>query len=73
MQVSSNRLESAMEDWSAEDSLVTGYINSSAAPLLKRSQLKSFIKDCSGLNCDKIVELLNNKLKTSQDHSVMVC
>lgn len=69
-----DRLESAtLEDCQAEDNLVTGYINSTASPLLKRSQLKAFVKDCSGLNCDKIVEILSNKLGTSEDHSVMRC
>lgn len=51
---------------------MTGYINSTSSPLLKRSQLKSFVKDCSGLNCDKIVEILNSKLAAKEDHSVMV-
>ena len=67
------RLESAtLEDWSAEDNLVTGYVNSTASALLKRSQLKEFVKDCSGFNCDKIIELINNKLGIYQDTSVMV-
>ena len=67
------RLESAtLEDWSAEDNLVTGYINSTSSPLLKRFKLKEFVKDCSGLNCDKIVELLNNKLGTNQNNGIMV-
>lgn len=64
-------------DYTAEQTVLSNYVDSveqGISPLLKRNQLKDFLKECAGLNCDKVVEMLNLRLcsTSSEDSTVMV-
>lgn len=64
-------------DYTAEQTVVSSYVDNveqGISPLLQRNQLKDFLKECAGLNCDKVVEMLNLRLcsTSSEDSTVMV-
>ncbi|XP_045212227.2 AP-4 complex accessory subunit tepsin-like isoform X2 [Mercenaria mercenaria] len=69
------RLDSSgLLEFTAEQNLVSSYIDNAdngSSILLKRAHLKSFLKECSNLNCDKVVEVLNIQLSSSSDQAVM--
>lgn len=70
-----DRLDSGtMIDFTAEHNLVSSYIDNTdngTSILLKRAQLKSFLMECSGLNCDKVVEFLAVQLSSTSEQAVM--
>lgn len=64
-------------DFVTEQTTVASYIDNVTnrdSMLLKRSQLKDFLKECAGINCDKVMDILNERLlsPSSQDEAVMV-
>ncbi|XP_033748801.1 AP-4 complex accessory subunit Tepsin-like isoform X2 [Pecten maximus] len=60
-----------LEDWSGEESLVTNTVDNGQSFLLKRTEIKIFIMSCHQLGCYKILELLNQRLKSGVDNHTM--
>ncbi|CAI9739887.1 Hypothetical predicted protein [Octopus vulgaris] len=65
--------EYSMPDWNAEDQLVCEMIENTR-PLPTRSDLEAFVSKCSSLNCEKVIDLINQHLQTdAQLHSQLLC
>ncbi|XP_021375682.1 AP-4 complex accessory subunit Tepsin-like isoform X2 [Mizuhopecten yessoensis] len=60
-----------LEDWSGEENLVTSTVDNGQSFLLKRTEIKNFIQRCHQLGCYKILELLNQRLKSGVDNHTM--
>ncbi|KAK7111670.1 AP-4 complex accessory subunit Tepsin-like [Littorina saxatilis] len=71
----SDRLEAvSAPDWSAEEQIVTENLQLSDRSqffLLRPSNLKVFKKRCQGLNSEKIVEFINNRMQSADDYVVV--
>lgn len=55
------------EDWSAEENHVKSLVDCEDNILLTRQEIVSFMKHCGQLNCDKVLEYLNQRLGTGSD------
>ncbi|XP_074649892.1 AP-4 complex accessory subunit tepsin-like [Tubulanus polymorphus] len=58
-------------DWSQEQSLIDEHIMNQQRQIPSRNNINSFIKRCCSLNCDKVVELLNDSLSSENVNCVM--
>ncbi|XP_064643164.1 AP-4 complex accessory subunit tepsin-like [Lineus longissimus] len=58
-------------DWSQEQQLLSDLVVNIQKPIPKRDEINTFIKRCSKLNCDKILEFLNDKLMSSENTIVV--
>lgn len=70
----SDRLESAQAaDWAAEEQLVNEFLalSDTSHLLLTLADLRQFKKGCAGLNCEKVVELLETRLHSTNQQQVM--
>lgn len=68
-----NRLDSSSyEDWSTEENLVKSTVDTGNDRLLTNSQITEFIKSCQACNCDKVLELLCQSLKSTDGPLLMV-
>ncbi|XP_076459527.1 AP-4 complex accessory subunit Tepsin-like [Babylonia areolata] len=72
---SSDRLETvSVTDWSAEEQLVMEHLlldNTTQFILLRPSQLKVFKQKCQNLNCEKVVDFINERLQSTEDYVVV--
>ncbi|XP_060064161.1 AP-4 complex accessory subunit Tepsin-like isoform X2 [Ylistrum balloti] len=60
-----------LEDWSGEENLVNNTVDNGQSFLLKRIEIKNFVQNCHQLSCYKILELLNQRLKSGVDNHRM--
>ena len=71
-----SRLEAVSSpDWSAEEQLVTDHLllnDTSQFILLQPSDMKVFKRKCQGLNCEKIVDFIRQRLQSPEDYIVVV-
>ena len=71
-----SRLEAVSSpDWSAEEQLVTDHLlvnDTSQFFLLQPSDMKVFKRKCQGLNCEKVVDFIRQRLQSPEDYIVVV-
>merc|ERR1712050_595102 len=60
-----------LNDFSQEQELINDLVNNKDTRIPTRDEINSFIKRCSNLNCDKVVEFLNCKLLDENINNVM--
>ncbi|XP_046584806.1 AP-4 complex accessory subunit Tepsin-like [Haliotis rubra] len=67
-----DRLESVtLADWSTEENLVTSIVDDPSRLLLSQSQLAAFQRRCSGLNSEKVLDFIIQRLTSDQEPVVM--
>ncbi|XP_013408418.1 AP-4 complex accessory subunit tepsin [Lingula anatina] len=61
------------DDWSSEVQAVNQFTSKSAKLLPSRREIQEFLKRCQILNCEKITDLLNDALTSTNDVMLMRC